>query len=106
MLKKFNNGPIDEKMKIEMEKHFDYKWEHDKNFALVDEQFQNIVIQIPEELITQIYKKFLFGRFLHIFERGIFMIPKDTGHQHARYVWGDNEFSAFMQLILHSLEPI
>ena len=56
VLEKFNNNePIKLELKKQIESFFDYKWSCDKNYAFDDERFNNIVIQVPEDLIDDIY---------------------------------------------------
>jgi|TARA_B110000305_G_C19320466_1_gene578659 hypothetical protein len=69
MICKFNSGrPINTVLKEKLEKYFEYRWAHDRNFALGinNEQDREMLEQLPEEVQIKIYK-FLFSEFLFKF---------------------------------------
>ena len=100
------NTPLNQKLKKEIEDFFSYKWTVDKNHAFQDPDFENIVEQLPEDLIYSIYIKFLYGKFLHTYSKNLFYIPKRSKHRYARYTWLDQAYRDFLMSVLQGLEPI
>lgn len=78
LIKKFNkNLPICQKLKLNIEKFFEYKWEYDKNQAIDDEEEKAILDQLPVEVQDKLYTGFLFSKFLDRFQH-YFLIEKDA----------------------------
>lgn len=77
LLKRFNSSrsiSIDLKMRIE--EYFDYMWMNDKNQALRDPRYINLLIQLPSDVSRKIYSDFLFKTFRNKFKK-FFDFPKD-----------------------------
>ena len=68
VLTTFNRGEIIKvELKREIEKFFDYKWIKEKNHALQHDDYQNIVMQLPEEIVDEIYTIFLYAPFVKVY---------------------------------------
>lgn len=114
MICKFNGGrPINTMLKEKLEKYFEYRWAHDRNFALGinNEQDREMLEQLPEDVQIKIYK-FLFSEFLFKF-RDFFTFfkfgSKEIGHVRKfrtdLITWQDTEYQEFMIKIMKHLEP-
>ena len=90
-------------MKRNIEKFFDHKWVYEKNNNLLNEEYQNIVEQLPDEVINYIYCRFLYMPFMKHYS-GIFEYQKNK-NRGSRYVWDDKPYRSFMLAIIKSLEP-
>lgn len=56
ILKTFNRGDLIKiELKKEIEDFFDYKWIKEKNHALQDPEYDNLVMQLPDEIKDEIY---------------------------------------------------
>jgi len=83
-------------MKNNIEEFFDYKWQNDKNLAIMNDDDQTILQQMPEEIQLEIYTNFLFKTFLSRF-RYYFKIENTFSHRkHAFFNWKDKEYYNFM----------
>jgi hypothetical protein len=58
-------------MKEKFITYFEYKWENDKNQALLEDVDKEIMAQLPEEVQEKIYTTYLYGNFLLQFQRFI-----------------------------------
>ena len=100
VLTTFNRGDIIKvELKREIEKFFDYKWIKEKNHALQHDDYENIVMQLPEDILDNIYTIFLYAPFVKVYSV-IFEYEKDPKFKHSRYVWSDLEYRSFMFSIL------
>ena len=106
-LKHFNgNEDIDLRMKRDIERYFDHKWEVDKNIIINHKEYEGFLQQIPGDVIDAVYKNFLFTDFLDHYKK-LFQYPKaDSPNAHAFYTWEDVEYRTLMFGILNNLEPI
>ena len=69
LLIQFNHGKgLNIKFKMEMENYFDYKWEHDRNQAMVGND-TILLEQLPKDVQRKIYSNFLFRNFLNKFRK-------------------------------------
>ena len=60
---------------------FQYKWQNDKNIMVEDSIGQEILNQLPSHVQAQIYKKFLYQKFLTQFGRIFyFKIQESENH--------------------------
>lgn len=86
MLKQFNNDKIiDTKLKVKIEKFFDYKWSNDKNQALDEEEEKMLLDQLPTDVQVRLFTEFLYSDFLKVFKE-TFQIPKDyEAYMSSRY---------------------
>lgn len=75
MMKHFN-GNVDTKLELkrQIEEYFDYRWKHDKNQAIDDEEEQKILEQLPDNVQNDIFARFLFQNFMMLF-RETFLVP-------------------------------
>jgi hypothetical protein len=99
---------IDDAIKDKIEKHFNYKWNNDKNQAFLTEEDKGIFEQLPEDVQVCLLKDFMFSDFLESFKK-TFCFKKadeDSMHQYQFYTWYDHEYIHFMVSVLRSLEPI
>lgn len=114
MICKFNGGrPINTQLKEKLEKYFEYRWAHDRNFALGinNEQDREMLDQLPEDVQIKIYK-FLFSEFLFKF-RDFFTFFKHQSREIGQsrkfrtdlVTWQDTEYQEFMKTIMMHLEP-
>ena len=68
MFQKFNGGhPLKGRILERIREHFDYKWTHDRNQAIDDEEEIKILMQLPDEVQDTLYSGFLFSGFLSRF---------------------------------------
>ena len=122
VIKKFNmNIELDIEIKQRIEQFFDFKWINDKNFAFQMDEYQNVVEQMPDNLIEDIYFKCLYYQFWARFH-SYFELPKgeragkkpgpdgketEVKILHARYnIEHDFELRGFVKNIMQKLEPI
>lgn len=90
VLKKFNNNtPINITLKNQIEKHFKYKWEIDKNQAFESDKDKDIFDQIPEEIQDCIFYKFLYSKFLRDFHKFFECEKRFTKIKYNFYTWDD-----------------
>ena len=112
VIKTFNSGkPLNEKLKKQIESFFDYKWSHDKNSAIDDEDEQEILDELPSYVQDKLYVGFLFCNFIKKFKRFLtieknskILRSKDL-HLRRYYTMIDNPYRDFIIRILTSLEP-
>lgn len=65
LMQKFNKGQHWRKQMIEQyEQYFTYLWSLDKIAFLRDEDGNRLFMELPHNIKTQIFKNFLFGRFI------------------------------------------
>ncbi len=51
LLRRFNdNVPINQQLKEQIERHFDYKWKNDKNQSIDDDDERAMLEQLPDEV--------------------------------------------------------
>jgi len=69
---------------IKVRKFFEYKWRNDRNQAITRMEELNLLTQLPDDIQSEIYAKFLFKSFLNDF-KSVFKIPKFKSRQ--LYTW-------------------
>ena len=105
LMQKYNKGQALHKSVIrEYERYFMHLWEKDKINFLRSEEGNRLFLELPPDIKTQIFKNFLFGRFIQKF-RKLFDLPKNKKMLHTCFTWGDEKFVNFMIQILRTLEP-
>jgi hypothetical protein len=116
MIARFNNGKkIDTKLKNRIEAYFEYKWLHDKNQAIDDEDEKSMLHQLPFEVQNKLYSGFLHKNFLIIFKQ-FFLFRKMqkqmkldlcmTTVWSSYYTWNDVIYRDYMIDMLGFLEPV
>ena len=61
LIVRFNGKkPLPGNIRLRIEKFFEYKWNHDRNQALHDEEGQKLLSELPEEVQKKIYIQFFF----------------------------------------------
>jgi hypothetical protein len=65
VLRKYNLGEdVNYEFQKAIEAHFSYIWDQDKNFAVRDEKDISLLEQLPHDIISRLYRDFLFSDFL------------------------------------------
>ena len=105
LMKKFNNNQSLKKSYVtEIEDFFDHYWSHDKLTVLHTNEDIRIFMELPNEIKCQIFKNFLFNRFVRMF-RQYFQLPKNKQQMHSYWKWSDDIYCDFMISMLKSLNP-
>ena len=96
---KFNgNRELSENLNSDIERHFKFQWENDRNKAVSN---KDVVTQLPLDTQDFIYTQFLFTNFLRSF-RSFFTIFNIEICMHKEkqernlFTWQDEEYSQFM----------
>lgn len=63
-----NNKPMNDILKKEIEQHFAYRWENDKNQSIHNTHDLQIYLDLPHVVQNKIYKNFYFWNFLSVFK--------------------------------------
>ena len=88
LLTQFNRGvTLNQKFKEDIERYFDYMWENNRNWAVIEEDDQMILEQLPTECIVSIFKDFLFVQFLKTFRKSFVFKNYTSKHSHAFFNW-------------------
>ena len=88
LLTQFNRGvTLNQKFKEDIERYFDYMWENNRNWAVIEEEDQMILEQLPTECIVSIFKDFLFVQFLQTFRKSFIFTNYTSKHSHAFFNW-------------------
>jgi hypothetical protein len=116
VLERFKGGKmIDVDLREEIDEFFEYYWTKDKNYARKAPEGQRFLDELPQHVITKLYKDFLFKDFLYMFKKyftfynPLFDKRKQSdikAHKNEIYVMGEDEnFTYFMNYILQRLDP-
>jgi len=62
-----DNKEIDQKFKKDIEIHFYYKWNNDKNLAF--EGNVSVTEQLPNYVVRKVFTDFLYSEFLRKYDR-------------------------------------
>ena len=80
LIAKFNKGKqINIDIRVRIEKHFEFKWNNDRNSVVSDKVAMEWMSQIPESTKVNIYQSFLFKNFIKQFQ-GFFIIFKEISY--------------------------
>lgn len=78
LIQRFNKGKmIPIQLQQEIQEYFDYRWEHDKNAAINDDEEVALLTQLPQDTQDKLLNGFLFREFIRIF-RLFFRMTKDS----------------------------
>ena len=100
LISKYNyHKQLDRNIKEDIERHMEYYWNNDRNYALIDKVDQDMMEQLPDEVQNRIYKNFLYVEFLSKFNRMFTIFKsqyKNSTYQKLKikslYTWDDEEY--------------
>lgn len=76
------------------------------NIAISTQEDFQLLDQLPNTTVSNIYANFLFSNFLYTYKT-LFEIQKNPLRvKHSYYSWSDDQYSSFMIRILQSLEAV
>jgi len=68
-LSRFNRSPLSEQVQFEYQEYFKYRWNNDKNLAVSTSADHQLLEELPQSLVVQMYTEYLFAEFMEKFKR-------------------------------------
>lgn len=106
IMRHFNNNQlIDQQLKTDIEKHFEYKWVQDRNQPFNDEIGSHFMMQLSADTEHRILRDYMFMDFLAAFKELFDLEKFKSDKEYIRYQWSDDIYAKFMNQLIRMLEP-